>query len=107
MGCSGSGLGRIPPTTDSSRDHRKRTDGLPIVGFNQFSQSPQCDAVRRVSEVSRRVGEGVNESFGPIVPAVPASILFFARDHVLTRVETRLTAMSERIMRLSAAAGRS
>jgi len=42
--------------------------------------------VRRLSDAPRRVGEGVNESFGPIVPAVPASILFFARNHALTRV---------------------
>jgi len=45
-----------------------------------------CHAVRRLSEAPRRVREGVNESFGRIVPAVPASILFFARNHALTRV---------------------
>ena len=86
---------RLPEPETRSREYLER------------SQSSPRDTVQRVSEAPRRVGEGVNESFGPIVPAVPASILFFARKHALTRVETRLTAMSERIMRLSAAAGRS
>ena len=32
----------------------------------------------------------MKESFGINVPAVPASILFFARNHALTRVATHL-----------------
>jgi hypothetical protein len=34
--------------------------------------------VRRVSDAPRRLGEAVNESFGSIVPAFQASILFVA-----------------------------
>ena len=60
---------RLPEPETRSREDLER------------SQSCQRDTVQRVSEAPRRVGEGVNESFGPIVPAVPASILFFARKH--------------------------
>jgi len=75
---------RGDPDSDSDPDILHSLQKLP----SRPSASLSRVAVRRVSDPPRRVGEGVNESFGPIVPALQASILFFARNHALTRVAT-------------------
>jgi cellobiose-specific phosphotransferase system component IIC len=54
--------------------------------------------VRRLSEAPRRVGEAVNESFGSIVPAFQASILFFVCNHALTRAATACRRFAPRFL---------
>ena len=56
------------------------------ISFHSFSDAP------------RRVGEAVNESFGSIVPAFQASILFVVCNHALTRVATACRRFAPRFL---------